>query len=100
MESFFFLMTRIWHVTDGRSSAWGNGSYAIVCYFLFVFHVLETTSDDHSGLDHHSESVLTDIDFPQDPLDTNLFPGIGSNILVHGGFADAQAEYVSFYPDG
>lgn len=42
-----------------------------------------------------SESVLTDLDFPKEQLDQSMFPGIGSSIEVHTGFADAHARSVS-----
>ncbi len=42
-----------------------------------------------------SESVLTDIDALQDNLDTKLFPGVSSDVYVHGGFRDAHASTAS-----
>ena len=34
---------------------------------------------------------MTDINIPMRSLDTNLFPGVSSNVLVHSGFADQHA---------
>ncbi|KAG5648525.1 hypothetical protein DXG03_003136 [Asterophora parasitica] len=38
-----------------------------------------------------SFSLLTDANILQDPLDTKLFPGVGSNVKVHDGFRNAHA---------
>jgi pimeloyl-ACP methyl ester carboxylesterase len=39
-----------------------------------------------------SLSVLTDVEFVQQPLDTTLFPGAPSSAWVHGGFANAHLD--------
>lgn len=38
--------------------------------------------------------ILTDADIIMTTLDSDLFPGLSSDIEVHSGFADAQAECV------
>ena len=39
-----------------------------------------------------SLSVVTDLKIPKVPLDSTLFPGVPSGVLVHKGFRDAQAR--------
>ena len=41
---------------------------------------------------YNRESDLTDLSILTDPLDTTLFPGVSSNVLVHGGFRDEHAQ--------
>ena len=42
--------------------------------------------------------ILTDADIIFTTLDSDLFPGLSSDIEVHSGFADAQAKYVQPTP--
>jgi hypothetical protein len=37
-------------------------------------------------------SLLTDIDFIREPLNTTLFPGAPKDAWVHGGFSDAHGD--------
>ena len=47
----------------------------------------------HQGTDPSNiESILVDADFVPDPVDPNIFPGLPSDIKVHGGFQDAHAR--------
>lgn len=47
----------------------------------------------HQGTDPSNiESILVDADFIPDPLDPEIFPGLPSDIKVHGGFQDAHAR--------
>ena len=52
----------------------------------------------HGCMDDHlllcSLPILTDADIIMTTLDSDLFPGISSDIEVHSGFADAQAKCV------
>ncbi|KAK7437361.1 hypothetical protein VKT23_018606 [Stygiomarasmius scandens] len=70
----------------------GNGD-SVQFWYVGFSPSLATVIVAHQGTDPTQlESVLTDADFPQDTLDTSLFPGVSSDIKVHGGFADAHAE--------
>lgn len=40
---------------------------------------------------------LTDLDLFQQELDSTLFPGLSSDIKVHGGFADEHARYGIYF---
>jgi len=54
---------------------------------------LNTVVVAHQGTDPSKiMPLLTDADFFLDNLDTNLFPGISTDIKVHNGFKDAHAE--------
>ena len=62
-----------------------------------VFVGFDPTSNSvvvaHQGTDPSNiESVLVDADFVPDPVDPNIFPGLPSDIKVHGGFQDAHAR--------
>lgn len=50
---------------------------------------------DQSSYSMSSEADLVDADFLLTELDQSLFPGVSTSILVHDGFKDAHARYVS-----
>ena len=53
----------------------------------------ETVVVAHQGTDPSKiKSILVDADFVPDPLDPNIFPGLPTDIKVHGGFQDAHAR--------
>ncbi|TFL02251.1 alpha/beta-hydrolase [Pterulicium gracile] len=67
----------------------GNG---IQLYFVGYWPQENAVVVSHQGTDPTQFlSVLTDINILLDPLDSNLFPGVPSNVLVHSGFMNAQA---------
>ena len=47
----------------------------------------------NAALSDHTTSLsaLTDVDIVQDNLNPSLFPGVPSTVLIHSGFAQAQA---------
>lgn len=51
--------------------------------------MLRQTADSNASL-----PLVTDGDITLVNLDSTLFPGLSSDIEVHEGFADAQAESV------
>ncbi|KAK7685750.1 hypothetical protein QCA50_011096 [Cerrena zonata] len=54
---------------------------------------LKTVIVSHQGTDTSKLlPLLTDIDIIQEPLDSSLFPGIGSSVKVHSGFRGAQSR--------
>ncbi|KAK0188493.1 alpha/beta-hydrolase [Armillaria mellea] len=59
-----------------------------VGYFPFFILIVAHQGTDPSQI----EALLTDVDFVLSPLDSGLFPGISSDIMVHSGFRDAQAR--------
>lgn len=46
------------------------------------------------GLTYYSLPILTDANIILSSLDSGLFPGISSNVRVHSGFEESQAEFV------
>lgn len=49
--------------------------------------------------DVRSLSDLTDANFIMEKLNSTLFPGVNSDVEVHGGFADEQALTASIILD-
>lgn len=41
-----------------------------------------------------SVPILTSLDVVMTNLDSDLFPGMGDDLMVHSGFADEHAKYV------
>ncbi|KAI4523403.1 alpha/beta-hydrolase [Schizophyllum commune Loenen D] len=78
---------------DFQLSAHGGDGGDVQYYYVGWSPSLSTIIVAHQGTDPTQfESVLTDIDFPQDSLDPTLFPGVPSGARVHGGFRDAHAD--------
>ncbi|KAK0504705.1 alpha beta-hydrolase [Armillaria luteobubalina] len=73
----------------------GNGN-DVQYFFVGYWPSQNSIVVGHEGTDPTQfESVLTDIDALQDNLDTTLFPGVSSDVYVHGGFKDAHASTAS-----
>ncbi|KAL0946173.1 hypothetical protein HGRIS_012436 [Hohenbuehelia grisea] len=67
----------------------GNG---VQIFFVGFWPTQNTVVVAHEGTDPTQlVSVLTDANILQDPLDTALFPGVPSSVLVHDGFRNAHA---------
>ncbi|KAF9012416.1 Alpha/Beta hydrolase protein [Cyathus striatus] len=67
----------------------GNG---VQIFFVGYWPTQNTIVVAHEGTDPTQlVSDLTDINILMDPLDTNLFPGVSSNVLVHDGFRNEHA---------
>ncbi|TRM58502.1 Alpha/Beta hydrolase protein [Schizophyllum amplum] len=78
---------------DFELYGYGGDGGDVQYYYLGYSPSLQTIIVAHQGTDPTElESVLTDVDFPQDSLDATLFPGAPTDALVHGGFRDAQAD--------
>ena len=58
---------------------------------------MQHTKSTNDNLISCSLPILTDADIIMTTLDSDLFPGISSDIEVHSGFAGAQAECVWIY---
>ncbi|GLB37516.1 putative lipase (class 3) [Lyophyllum shimeji] len=70
----------------------GGDGNAVQIYFVGYWPTQDTVIVAHEGTDPTQlVSVLTDANILMDPLDTSLFPGVGSNVLVHDGFRNAHA---------
>lgn len=62
-------------------------------WFVGFDPTLKTVIVSHQGTDTSKLlPLLTDIDIIQEPLDSSLFPGIGSSVKVHSGFRGAQSR--------
>jgi len=65
---------------------------SIVQDFVGYWPTQNTVVVAHEGTDPTQlVSILTDVNILQDTLDTNLFPGVSSSVLVHDGFRNAHA---------
>ncbi|KAL1746149.1 Alpha/Beta hydrolase protein [Schizophyllum fasciatum] len=81
---------------DFELNVHGGDGGDVQYYYVGWSPSLKTIIVAHQGTDPTQlESILTDADFPQDPLDTALFPGVPSSARVHGGFRDAHADTAS-----
>jgi hypothetical protein len=70
----------------------GGDGNAIQNFFVGHWPDAATVVVAHQGTDPlELMSVLTDLDFVQDPLDPQLFPGAPDDISIHGGFVDQHA---------
>ncbi|KAI0703251.1 alpha/beta-hydrolase, partial [Earliella scabrosa] len=75
-----------------QPKAMGGDGNAIQQYFVGYWPDQKAVVVSHQGTDPTQFlSVLTDINIPMRSLDTSLFPGVSSNVLVHSGFADQHA---------
>ncbi|KAH7922225.1 alpha/beta-hydrolase [Leucogyrophana mollusca] len=70
----------------------GNGD-SVQYWFVGYDPTLDTVIVSHQGTDPSEiMPLITDADIVFTTLDSTLFPGISSDIEVHSGFADAQAD--------
>ncbi|KAK0461200.1 Alpha/Beta hydrolase protein [Desarmillaria tabescens] len=83
-------------VSDFEPTLVGGNGNDVQYFFVGYWPSEDAIVVGHEGTDPTQfESVLTDIDALQDNLDADLFPGVSSDVYVHGGFRDAQAETAS-----
>ncbi|KAG7446215.1 alpha/beta-hydrolase [Guyanagaster necrorhizus] len=83
-------------VSDFEPTLVGGDGDDVQYFFVGYWPSEDAIVVGHEGTDPTQfESVLTDIDALQDNLDTDLFPGVSSDVYVHGGFRDAQASTAS-----
>ncbi|KAI0366056.1 alpha/beta-hydrolase [Pilatotrama ljubarskyi] len=74
-------------------SATGGDGDATQYYYVGYWPSQKAVVVAHEGTDPTAfESDLTDIDIPMTTLDSTLFPGVSSSVLVHEGFANQQAK--------
>lgn len=79
--------------SDFEPVASGGDGDDVQFWYVGYSPSLSTVIVAHQGTDPSQiEALLTDVDFVLSPLDSGLFPGISSDILVHSGFRDAQAR--------
>ncbi|PBK69069.1 lipase [Armillaria solidipes] len=79
--------------SDFEPVASGGDGGDVQFWYVGYSPSLSTVIVSHQGTDPSQiEALLTDGDFALSPLDSGLFPGISSDILVHSGFRDAQAR--------
>ncbi|KAI0781969.1 Alpha/Beta hydrolase protein [Abortiporus biennis] len=70
----------------------GGDGNAIQLYFVGYWPSQNAVVVSHEGTDPTQfMSILTDIEIPMTNLDSKLFPGVSSNVLVHEGFANQHA---------
>ena len=77
------------YLSDSHCGTPGNGPVEDVsensaCYNCTPKYILPA----------HSVPLVTDADFELQNLNSTLFPGIASSIMVHSGFADEHAKWV------
>ncbi|KAI5123195.1 hypothetical protein M0805_003962 [Coniferiporia weirii] len=74
-------------------TASGGDGTDVQFWYVGFDPALNTVVVAHQGTDPSSfESDLIDADFFLTSLDSSLFPGLGSSIEVHNGFAGSQAQ--------
>ncbi|EIW78156.1 alpha beta-hydrolase [Coniophora puteana RWD-64-598 SS2] len=74
------------------SLAAGDGNY-VQYYFVGYWPTNNAVVVAHQGIDPLKfESLFIDIEIVQTHLDSALFPGVPSNVMVHEGFADEPAK--------
>ncbi|KAK0202424.1 alpha/beta-hydrolase [Desarmillaria ectypa] len=79
--------------SDFEPVASGGDGGDVQFWYVGYSPSLSTVIVAHQGTDPSQiESLLTDGNFALSPLDSSLFPGINSDILVHDGFRDAQIK--------
>ncbi|KAK0489329.1 alpha/beta-hydrolase [Armillaria novae-zelandiae] len=79
--------------SDFEPVASGGDGSDVQFWYVGYSPSLSTVIVAHQGTDPSEVvALLTDGDFALSPLDSNLFPGISSDILVHSGFRDSQAR--------
>ncbi|KAF9465290.1 alpha/beta-hydrolase [Collybia nuda] len=70
----------------------GGDGNAVQIFFVGYWPSQNSVVVAHEGTDPTQlVSVLTDANILTDPLDTALFPGVSSSVLVHDGFRNAHA---------
>jgi len=70
----------------------GNGNLVQI-FFVGYWPEQNSVVVAHEGTDPLKFlSVVTDLKIPKVPLDSTLFPGVPSGVLVHRGFRDAHAQ--------
>ena len=70
----------------------GDGS-SVQFWYVGYDSSLGTVIVGHQGTDtSHIEPILTDANAIFGTLDTSLFPGVGSTVMVHTGFRDAHKK--------
>ncbi|KAI6039317.1 Alpha/Beta hydrolase protein [Pisolithus marmoratus] len=79
-------------VPDFQVSLTGGDGSDIQYYYVGYWPSESTVVVAHEGTDPFQlESVLTDVNISLGSLDPSLFPGVGSNVQVHSGFANEHA---------
>ncbi|KAK0466793.1 alpha/beta-hydrolase [Desarmillaria tabescens] len=79
--------------SDFKPVASGGDGADVQFWYVGYSPSLSTVIVAHQGTDPSQiVPLLTDGDFALAPLDSNIFPGISSDILVHDGFSDTQAR--------
>ncbi|KAG7441490.1 alpha/beta-hydrolase [Guyanagaster necrorhizus] len=80
-------------VSDFEPTLVGGNGDDVQYFFVGYWPSEDAIVVGHEGTDPTQfKSVLTDIEALHHTLDMNLFPGVSSDIYVHGGFRDAQAS--------
>jgi hypothetical protein len=71
----------------------GGDGGDIQFFFVGFWPQANTVVVSHQGTDKTKlQSVLTDLNAIQGPLDKVLFPGVSSNVTVHAGFRDEHSK--------
>ncbi|KAG7441492.1 alpha/beta-hydrolase [Guyanagaster necrorhizus] len=80
-------------VPDFEPTLVGGDGDDVQYFFVGYWPFEDAIVVGHEGTDPTQlQAVLTDVDALHDNLDPDLFPGVPSNVHVHGGFRDAQAS--------
>ncbi|KAJ8595223.1 alpha/beta-hydrolase [Rhizopogon salebrosus TDB-379] len=87
-------------VPDFKVSLAGGNDDSIQYYYVGYWQTENSVVVAHQGTDPvQLLSDLTDVNFIMEKLNSTLFPGVNSDVEVHGGFADEQALTASIILD-
>ncbi|KAI1789485.1 alpha/beta-hydrolase [Ganoderma leucocontextum] len=85
---------------DFQPSRTGGNGNDIQLYFVGYWPDQNAVVVAHQGTDPTQLcSDLTDINLVRTPLNSTLFPGVSSDVQVHGGFADEHAKTATIILD-